>query len=433
MSSTGMGNTLGTLPPGWNGLPLKRWVAVKITDGPHETPAFVDDGIPFISAEAMQDGRINFDAKRGFVSPESHEQYCRKLRPQRDDVFLCKSGATTGKVAIVETDAEFSVWSPLALVRTDRGKMLPKFIYFALHADYLQDQVKTTWTHGTQPNISMGAIERLYVVAPDVRRQAQLVRLIDAKTAKIDSLIAKKERLIELLQEKRAALISHAVTRGLNPKVPMKDSGVEWLQKIPQSWTMARNKSLFHEVDDRSVSGEGELLTVSHITGVTRRSEKPDVTMFLSETLEGYKKCNTGDVVVNTMWAFMGALGTAFLPGVVSPSYNVYRLRHHDRMDPRFLDLLYRTPLYKSQVFRYSKGIWHSRLRLYPEAFFEIVTVVPPLPEQRSIVEYVGKVAAKENRELTLLQESIDRLREYRTALISAAVTGKIDVREEVA
>jgi type I restriction enzyme, S subunit len=302
-----------------------------------------------------------------------------------------------------------------------------RFFYYALN-------IATSWfvRHDINPKLMNNTMAKIRLPVPSCDEQCQIVTFLDRETAKINALIAKKERLIELLHEKRTALISQAVTRGFDPNVSMKDSGLDWLGSIPQSWSIARNKVLFREIDDRSVTADEELLTVSHITGVTPRSEKPDVTMFLAETLEGYKKCDAGDVVVNTMWAFMGALGTAFVPGVVSPSYNVYRLRDKCRLDPAFLDLLYRTPLYKAQVLRYSKGIWHSRLRLYPEAFFEIVTVVPSLLEQRRIVEYVGRIAAEEDRQLTLLRGSIDKLLEYRTALISAAVTGKIDVREEV-
>ena len=102
---------LGDVPEHWKILPLKRWVSTKITDGPHETPALLDDGIPFMSAESMVGGRLDFSRRRGFISRGQHEIYCRKCRPRRDDIFMCKSGATTGKVAIVETADEFSVWS----------------------------------------------------------------------------------------------------------------------------------------------------------------------------------------------------------------------------------------------------------------------------------------------------------------------------------
>jgi type I restriction enzyme, S subunit len=105
-----------------------------------------------------------------------------------------------------------------------------------------------------------------------------------------------------------------------------KDSGVEWLGDVLAHWEACRNRVVFVEIDDRSDDEDGELLTVSHITGVTPRSEK-DVNMFLAETFVGYKRCRTGDLAINTMWAWMGALGCSPCDGIVSPSYNVYRPR----------------------------------------------------------------------------------------------------------
>jgi type I restriction enzyme S subunit len=203
---------LGEVPKHWFGTALKRLVAVKITDGPHETPEFVDEGVPFASAEAVYDGRINFDSKRGYISSILHAQYIKKVHPQRDDVFMVKSGATTGKLAMVDVDFEFSVWSPLALIRADLEKATPRFLFLALHADYVQNQVQRTWSAGTQPNISMAAIERLYTVVPPLAEQRAITAHLDLETAKFDALIAKAQEMIERLQEYRTALISAAIT-----------------------------------------------------------------------------------------------------------------------------------------------------------------------------------------------------------------------------
>ena len=235
-----------------------------------------------------------------------------------------------------------------------------------------------------------------------------------------------------MLQEKRTALIVHAVTQGLNPNAPKKDSGIPWLGRIPEHWELRRNKIFFSEADERSESGSEELLTVSHITGITPRSAK-DVNMFLAESMEGYKICRVGDVVVNTMWAWMGALGASQYAGITSPSYNVYRLKQQfqNRFERQYLDFLYRTPGYICEIRRFSKGVWESRLRLYPEAFFELPTVAPPIEEQRDIVEFLENAFQKSGAFEAKLKRSIDLLNEYRTALISAAVTGQMDVRQE--
>lgn len=152
----------------------------------------------------------------------------------------------------------------------------------------------------------------------------------------------------------------------------------------------------------------------------------------MAESLEGYKKCITGDLVINTMWAWMGALGIAFQCGVVSPSYNVYRFRQLG-YEPRYYDRLFRTGSFVSEINRYSQGVWKSRLRLYPEEFFLIRIPRPPKNEQCAIADFLDQETKRIDTLIEKVEESIEKLREYRTALISAAVTGKIDVRGEVA
>ena len=259
--------------------------------------------------------------------------------------------------------------------------------------------------------------------------QRIIAAFLDRETAKIDALVAKKERLLELLQEKRTALITRAVTKGLNLEVPIKDSGVEWLGEIPAHWRVEKNQWLFRESNSRSINGEEELLTVSHITGVTNRSEKPDVSMIEAESYEGYKLCSAGDLAINTMWAWMGALGVAFDGGMVSPSYNVYHTNRNDLV-PGYYDYLSRIPVHVAEITRYSKGVWSSRLRLYPDEFRVVMTPLPTKEEQRIIVDFLGVETTKIDALVAKVREAIDRLKELRTALISAAVTGKIDVRE---
>ena len=272
-------------------------------------------------------------------------------------------------------------------------------------------------------------MNEIAIQLPPVFEQCAIAAFLDRETAQIDALVAKKDRLIELLQEKRIALITRAVTKGLDPDVPMKDSGVEWLGKIPEHWDTKKNQWIFRESNFRSTYGDEELLTVSHITGVTRRTEKPDVAMIEAESHEGYKLCGAGDLAVNTMWAWMGALGVAFEDGMVSPSYNVFHINWNDLI-PEYFDYLSRIPTHVAEITRHSKGVWSSRLRLYPDAFGSIMTPLPPKLEQRAIADYLDRETAKIDALVAKVREAIDRLRELRTALISVSVTGKIDVRE---
>ena len=269
------------------------------------------------------------------------------------------------------------------------------------------------------------------VVCPALPTQTQIVNFLDRKTEQIDELIRLKERRIELLQAQRTALINQAVTKGLDPNVEVKPSGAEWIGEIPRHWEVRRNKRIFYERDDRSATGKEELLTVSHITGVSPRAEKKNVGMFLAETLEGYKHCSVGNLVINTMWAWMGALGVSTFDGIVSPSYNVYQLKSSEYL-PRYYDYLYRIPNHVTEIIRWSKGIWHSRWRLYPDAFFSMFTITPPFREQAQIVDFLDCKTEQIDELIAAEQRKIELLKEYRQSLISEAVTGKIDVRNEV-
>jgi len=203
---------IGEIPSGWNLVSLKHLVSTKITDGPHETPEFVDEGIPFLSVESVQDNKLNFNRKRGFITEETHKEYSKKCKPQRDDVFLVKSGSTTGKSTIVETDEEFNIWSPLCLIRSDKSKVTPRFTFTSLQSFYFRRFVELGWSFGTQPNIGMGVIENIRIIVPPLSEQTQIVKYLDEQTQKIDSTVEKESQRIELLKEYRQSLISEVVT-----------------------------------------------------------------------------------------------------------------------------------------------------------------------------------------------------------------------------
>ena len=197
---------------GWDVVQLKRIVDTPITDGPHETPTFVDgDGIPFVSAEASHDGRIFLNECRGLILRKDHERFCQKVRPRRNDIFIVKSGSTTGKVVMVDFDEEFSIWSPLALVRVSR-RANTRFVFYCLMSQGFQQQVKDNWSFGTQPNIGMSAIARLVIPLPPLPEQEAIVERLDRETGKIDRAIEVKRRQIELLRERRQIVIDEVVT-----------------------------------------------------------------------------------------------------------------------------------------------------------------------------------------------------------------------------
>lgn len=208
----------------------------------------------------------------------------------------------------------------------------------------------------------------------------------------------------------------------LRPYPEMKASEVAWLPMVPASWEIHRAKYSFEEADDRSVAGNEELLSVSHKTGVTPRSHK-NITMFMAESYEGHKVCRAGDIVVNTMWAWMAAIGVSRQVGIVSPAYGIYRPRTADRFAPKFLDYLLRTEVYRAEYVRSSRGITTSRLRLYPPDFLNIPIMQPPLDEQRLIVRFLDWHGAQTARLVRAKQSLLKLVAEEREALTHEIVS----------
>jgi len=229
------------------------------------------------------------------------------------------------------------------------------------------------------------------------------------------------------LKERRQILIHNAVTHGLDPNVKMKDSGVEWIGEVPEHWEIKRAKFLFNEIDDRSNTGDEELLSVSHLTGVTPRSEK-NVTMFQAEDYTGSKLCKKGDLVFNIMWAWMGAIGVSDRTGIVSPSYAIYRQKAPDTFNTWFLELLLTDSNYIDHYNRVSTGLHSSRLRFYSNMFFDMKIGFPPRDEQEKVVSFLRSATQKIDIAINFKQSEIEKLKEYKATLINSAVTGKIKV-----
>lgn len=335
-------------------------------------------------------------------------------------VLIGRQGALCGNVNYASGD----YWaSEHAIVVDPQGKCVVGWLGELLRSMNLNQYSQSA----AQPGIAVENIASLELPVPPVEIQSKISSFLYSETAEIDTLFEAKQKLLGLLAEKRRTLVAEAVMRGLDRSVPLRPSGIDWLGDIPAHWEIERSRWLFNERDERSETGEEEMLTVSHITGVTPRSQK-DVNMFEAETTAGYKLCFTGDLVINTLWAWMGAMGTAPVDGIVSPAYNVYTPRQ--RLLPAYVDALVRIPVFAQEVTRYSKGVWSSRLRLYPEGFFETFWPVPPPDEQEQIVAHIAQERVKIDKLATATERSIALLKERRSALIAAAVTGQIAIPE---
>lgn len=201
---------------------------------------------------------------------------------------------------------------------------------------------------------------------------------------------------------------------------------MRWLPPVPEHWNEQRAKTFFREVDERSKTGQEELLSVSHLTGVTPRSQK-NVTMFKAASYVGSKLCQPGDIVINTLWAWMAALGASRHLGIVSPAYGVYRPHRADSFNPAYLDYLLRTRAYVAEYIGRSTGIRSSRLRLYPNQFLDIALLQPPRPEQDQIVAYLRAQDAHIARLIKAKRDLIGLLTEQKLRIIDHAVTRGLD------
>ena len=367
---------------------------------------------------------------RSFVSPARASAY---TPINRGDVLFPTSGETIediGKSAVNLMHTQVFCGGDLIIFRPT-VPMEPKFAGYSLDCHSAQTQKSLMGRGFTIMHIYSGQLKYLWLHLPPLPEQAAIVRYLDYVDRRIRRYVTAKRKLIALLEEEKQAIINQAVTCGLDPNVRLKPSGVEWLGDVPEHWEVRRAKFFFREADERSTTGTEELMSVSHITGVTPR--KKSVAMFLAESNMGYKLCRPGDIVINTMWAFMAALGVARQNGLVSPSYGVYRPLNIERLSHDYIDSLLRTEAYRTNYLIRSTGITSSRLRLYPESFLDIPVLCPPSTEQGDIVEHLERTTAATNAGIERARRQIELLEEYRTRLIADVVTGKLDVREAAA
>lgn len=412
---------LGEIPAHWVASRMKYVARVQTGVALGKTYAEETTEFPYLRVANVQDGFIDLTDVKTMMVPE-REAASAMLR--KGDVLMNEGGDADklGRGAI--WDAAIS-------------PCLHQNHVFALRPHAVSSEWLSTWTGSdfakayfetrakqstNLASISSTNLLELPIAIPPDDEQKTIIEYASRATAKVDTLVSAKQRVIDLITEKRKAIIATAVTRGLDPKVKLRNSGVPWLGEIPAHWEIERARWLFRERDVRSTTGEEEMLTVSHLTGVTPRSEK-DVNMFEAETNEGYKLCEPGDLVINTLWAWMGAMGIAPVKGLVSPAYNVYE--PGPRLEPAYIDALVRLPVFAQEVTRYSKGVWSSRLRLYPEGFFEVYLPVPPHEEQHAIFQHIARETAKLDAVRAATERTIGLLKERRSAFIAAAVTGQ--------
>ncbi len=360
-------------------------------------------------------------------------------RLENEDLLLEKSGGgerqPVGAVVIYDYD-EPAVCSNFVGRMTVADGYHPRFLTY-LHAALYAACINTRsikQSTGIQ-NLDSASYLNERVGLPNEQEQRAIADFLDRETAEIDSLIAKKERLIELLQEKRTALITRAVTRGLDPKVPMKDSGIEWLGETPTHWELKPLKRLLRRSDygiseSLRVGGDIRVLTMAHI-------QDGEIVLPQDGSISGIDRTmvlESGDLLFNRtnsreLVGKVGIFRGDHDDWVTFASYLV-RLTPHQHVEPEWLNYL----LNSTGVLGMARSmalLSVNQANLNPTKHQQIIVPVPALSEQRSIAAFLSRETAKIDSLIVKIRQAINYLHEFRTAIISSAVTGKIDSREE--
>lgn len=266
------------------------------------------------------------------------------------------------------------------------------------------------------------------LIIPPRSEQAAIAVFLDRKISLIDQALNVKEKQIELLKERKQILAQKAVTRGIHPDVPMRDSGVEWIGEIPAHWAIKRLKHVLEERNERSKTGEEPLFMVSQAHGLVVRSEYHEKAEVSASNIDN-KIVFEGDLVFNKLKAHLGVFFRSCIPqqGIVSPDYAVYKRKAYID-DLKLLEYLFRNPAYISQFIVRATGIVEGLIRLYTSELFDMPVPVAPSDEQREILCFIETVSERQDKAIALLEQQITKLKEYKATLINSAVTGKIKV-----
>jgi len=294
-------------------------------------------------------------------------------------------------------------------------------------------------------NLSQDQFRSIPIALGSYSEQKRIVDFLDRKTARIDALIEKKTRFIELLKEKRQALITQAVTKGLDPTVPMKDSGVEWIGEVPAHWVLMQVGHLLSRIEQgkspecESTPAEGDEWGVLKTGCVNGGEFKPRENKKLPHAAKPHSQYEVvaGDLLMSRASGSIDLIGSAAYVAETPPrillSDKIFRLKYTQRVSPRYLVMALGSRPSRQQIELAINGAEGLANNITKPSIKAIRLVIPPFSEQVEIVEKIGRRVLRIDQILEKTGRSTELLRERRSALITAAVTGQIDLREDAA
>lgn len=290
----------------------------------------------------------------------------------------------------------------------------------------LTTKLQALSTGSTFEAVSISDIKNLFLALPPISEKTVIANFLDCKTAKIDQAIAIKEKQIQLLKERKQVLIQDAVTKGLDPDVPMRDSGVEWIGEIPGHWQVKRFKHLFSQ-SNLPIRPDDEMVTSYRDGQVTLRSKRR-LSGYTEAILEqGYQGIRKGQLVLNSMDAFEGAIGVSDSDGKCTPEYVICNPISDDFL-PEYYAYLLREMALSKYIQVICNAVRQRAVRIRFNNLKKRYLIIPPIKEQNAIVSHIQTQSAKIDKAITIQEQMIDRLKEYKATLINSAVTGKIKV-----
>ncbi len=442
---------LGDIPKSWIKTNLRNFLKSKIVDGPHETPTYVEKGVPFISVDSLNENElVDLEKVKKFISDEQYDIYNKKTKLEKNDLLFTKS-ATIGKVAIMD-NRKFMTWSPIAIIKSNEKKVYYKNLFYVLKSNRYIDYIKSLSNLNTQLNIGMGILEKSQiVVSNDLNEQQKIVNFLDEKSKTFDDAISKKGKLIKKLQDAKQSLISEVVTGKL--KVIQKDnklqtikrekeelinSNVEWLGDIPKDWQVKKLKYisqiLSSNVDKKSYEDEEKVLLCNYVDVYKNDFITNEINFMKATATESEIKkfsLQIGDIQITKDSESPDDIAIAAyvnekLENVLC-GYHLSIIRNNqDKVYSKYLFRFFELVGVRNYFETMAKGV--TRYGLSIDSFRNIFVPVFDIEEQKQISKYLDEKIKTFDNTIENTKQSIIKLKLAKESLISEAVTGKIEI-----
>lgn len=412
---------IGKCPSNWNMIPTKYLFQVVSGATPQADQYENWDGdIIWITPADFKTDDRNVSKGKRTLTQKGFNSCSTTLIPAGSLIFSKR--APIGAVVVNSVDL-CTNQGCLSSIPYNSNLTCVRYFYYVMAV--ATDQYELLGSGTTFKEISATNFSNFVLPVPAYEEQQQIATYLDTRCAQVDTLIANVQAQIEKLKAYKQSLITEVVTRGLDPSVPMKDRGVEWIGKIPAHWEITRIKNLFVLRNERNFKPLDEVNLISLYTdlGVVQHSELTETTGNRAVNADGYKLVYERDIVVNIILCWMGAIGMSKYNGVTSPAYDVYKPK--ENVFSEYYHYLFRTKAFNGECYRYGRGIMMMRWRTYSTEFSAISVPLPPEDEQRTIVAYLDDRCRRVDQLIAIKQAKIDKLNEYKKSLIYEYVTGK--------